>query len=171
MSRTILPLAKKDGLKVQTVDQDTLVYDSTTDKAYVLNPSAAAVWKACNGQRTVPELAQLLNRETPTDEQVVWYALGQLNELLQEPVPVPQELARISRRKFLKRAGLVAAAVAIPVVVSIVAPSPAAAQSATTICCTCNDFYKTFQADCNACTSYCVSRGGVYACDVQPCDI
>jgi hypothetical protein len=169
MHTTVLPLAKKEGLKVQSLNDETLVFDTTTDKAYVLNHCAAAVWKACNGRRTVPELVRFVNQETPTSEQSVWYALGQLNELLQEPVTIPSEYAAISRRTFLKRSGLVAAAVTVPLVLSIVAPSPASAQSVTTFCCLCNNGFQTITGNCASCEIVCSTRDGVDACPPGLC--
>jgi hypothetical protein len=128
MSQQPLPPARKTNLVVQTIELETMVYDTTTDNAYVLNPTAAAVWRACDGKRSVSDIAAHLSHDTPTTEQTVWYALGQLKELLEEPVAV-------SRRKFLKMSGAVAASVAIPLVVKMVAPGAASAQSATGVTC------------------------------------
>lgn len=164
MSRLTMPLARKQNLQIQTVADETLVYDMTTDKAYVLSASAAAVWHACNGERTVQEIAQYLSRETPTDETVVWYALAQLNPLLQEPVAAPHEFGSLSRRQFLTRAGLIAGAAAVPVVVSIVAPKAAHAQSITEVCCDCNNLTGDVLANCSLCNTFCADKGGVQEC-------
>jgi len=129
MSRPLLPLVRQEDLVVQAAADELLVFDRRTDKAYVLNPTAAAVWRAANGQRTVQDIATYLSQETPTSEQMVSYALGQMQELLQEPAQVPRDLKGISRRQFLKRAGLIGAAAAVPVVVCIAVPSPVHAQS------------------------------------------
>jgi hypothetical protein len=158
-----LPLARRDDLEIQNVAGETLVYDGSTDRAYVLSPSAAAVWRACNGERTPQEIANYLSRETPTNEQVVWYALGQLNDLLVEPVETPRELAGVSRRQFLKRAGLVAGAAAIPVVVCIVAPPPAHAQSSSGFCCTCANNVFQDVLTCEQCTLFCIGEGSTQA--------
>lgn len=164
MSKTIKPLARSAELRVQTVADETLVYDDRTDKAYVLSPSAAAVWRACNGKRSVSDIAQYLSSETRTSELVVWYALRELDDLLVEPVAQPAEIQGMSRRQFLTRTGLVAGAVAVPVVVSMVAPKPAHAQSATQICCVCNNNAFDILSDCTACNSFCVSKDGVKSC-------
>lgn len=129
------PLARKDGLIVQSLEDEVVVYDNQTEKAFVLSPAAAALWKACDGHRTVRDLAEHLNQQSPTTEQVVWYGLGQLNELLEEPVALPRELAGVSRRRFLKMTGAVAAGVTLPLVVKMMAPAPAAAQSTGILCC------------------------------------
>jgi hypothetical protein len=105
-----------------------------------------------------------LSRTTPTNEQFVWYALGQLNPLLQEAIVLPADIAGLSRRQFLKRAGLLAGAVTVPVVVSLVAPTPAHAQSTTLVCCDCENEEFTFVADCTLCTTFCADKGGVFFC-------
>lgn len=171
MPDSIKPLARTNDLIIQTIADETMVYDTITDRAYVLSPSAAAVWKACNGERTVQEIAHFLSRETPTNDQVVWYALAQLNPLLKETVRTPKEFAGLSRRQFLARTGLVAGAVAIPVVVSLVAPQAAHAQSATTSCCSCVVGGGAFQVDnCGDCTTACTSFGGVGQCSLGLCE-
>lgn len=164
MSHITRPLARRDDLVIQTAFDETIVFDHKTEKAYVLSPSAAAVWRACNGKRSVQEIAHALQLESPTSEQTVWYALGQLNELLQEPVTLPNEMRGISRRQFLKRAGIVAGAAAIPIVVSIVAPTPAHAQSVSFICCICNDGFSVIQVECAACSAVCATHNGVDVC-------
>jgi hypothetical protein len=74
------------------------------------------------------------------DVKSVWYALSQLNDLLEEPVTLPPEMSGMSRRKFLKMSGAVAAGVAAPLVVKMVAPIPAQAQSGGGggVCCQCD---------------------------------
>jgi hypothetical protein len=170
MTNKRLPLARRDELDIQSVGGETLVYDKRTDKAYVLSPSAAAVWRACNGKRSVEDIANYLSRENPTTEQVVWYALGQLNDLLAEPVTVPSAYAKLSRRQFLQRAGLVGGAVAIPIVVSIVAPAPAHAQSVTVFCCVCVSGDTEEMTSCAGCLSFCESQAsGEESCAEGSC--
>jgi len=161
MSRTIRPEARQDDLVVQSATDELLVYDNQSDRAYVLSPAAAAVWRASNGKRTVPEIASYLSQETLTDEQTVWYALGQMQDLLREPVQMPQELVGMSRRKFLQRASIVAAAAAVPVVVSLVAPTPAHAQSGT-VACKCVIASCSESVTCGAqCIAFCAGSGGI----------
>ena len=174
MTNPIRPHARQNDLLVQDAQNELVVYDTKTDKAYVLNPSAAAVWRACNGKRSIQEIAHYLNQSTPTDEQAVYYALGQLNDLLEQPIQ--NEFTGMSRRQFLKHAGIVATAAAIPVVVKIVAPSPAHAQSFLNGCCVCannavnnsisfcpNDC-DTFCASQSSTRTYCGDPGGNAAC-------
>lgn len=167
MSQTLRPQARQDDLIVQSAADEMIVYDTSTDKAYVLSPSAAAVLRASNGTRTVQDIAQYLSDETPTDEKTVWFALGQLNELLEEPVTLPQEMAGISRRKFIKMSGAVAAGVAIPLVVKMVAPSPAQAQSFTEFTCECSGGSTPCVSTCADCPARCDALGGQTAVDCE----
>jgi hypothetical protein len=133
MKTTYCPRARLEGLDVQELAGETLVFDRDSAQANCLNETASLVWKYADGTRSVSEIAgaMALALHAPVEPQVVWYALEQLSKkhLLQERVPAPPAYANMSRRAFLSRAGMVGAAVAIPVIISIVAPTPAHAQS------------------------------------------
>lgn len=133
METTYFPRARQTGLVIQTLPQETLVFDREREQANCLNHTAALVWKYADGTRSVSAIADAIARElnTAVDAQMVWYALDQLakKNLLVERVPTPPQYMGMSRRAFLSKAGLVGAAVAIPVIVSIAAPSSAHAQS------------------------------------------
>jgi Coenzyme PQQ synthesis protein D (PqqD) len=124
------PQARKDGIVVEELADEVLIYDLERHKAHCLNRTAALIWKKCDGHTTVAEIAWLLQNElkAPVDEEVVWFALSQLEKdhLLQEKIARSVQMAGISRREVVRRLGL-AAAIAIPVVTSIVAPTPAQA--------------------------------------------
>src|SRR6266446_6424055 len=124
------PLARKEGLVIQELPEEVLVYDLDRDRAHCLNETAAFVWQRCDGRTSAVEIARSLGKKVnaPVDEKVVWFAIDQLgrNHLMTtQPVP-PQLLAGLNRREMVRVLGI-AAAVAIPVVASIVAPTPAQA--------------------------------------------
>lgn len=126
-----IPRARREGLVIQELPDEVLVYDRERDKAHCLNQTAALVWKYCDGKTTVPTMARNLERDLNTngiDEKVVWYALGQLGKdhLLEENIVPPTLLGGMTRRQMVQVLG-VAAVIAIPVVSSIVAPTPAQA--------------------------------------------
>ncbi|MCZ7575070.1 MAG: PqqD family protein [Ardenticatenaceae bacterium] len=133
-----VPRARTEGLVIQEMPAgpglpyEVLVYDLDRHEAHCLNETAARVWQHCDGASTVGEVARRLGQAlcAPVDERVVWYALGQLERfrLLQDRVALPADLARISRRELVRRLGL-AAAVAVPLIISVAAPPPAAAAS------------------------------------------
>jgi Coenzyme PQQ synthesis protein D (PqqD) len=126
------PVARKEGLVIQELPDETLVYDLDSDKAHCLNRAAALVWKRCDGRATTASIAQSVATElqTPVDEKVVWLALDQLgrNNLLEQQPVAPPMLAGLNRREMVRVLGI-AAAVTVPLVTSILAPTPANAAS------------------------------------------
>ena len=130
--RKLRPLARTRGLVVRELPEEVLVYDLDTHKALCLNRTAALVWKCCDGRNSVEGILRALRAELrePFTEEVVWLALERLSRdrLLTERVRRPGTLAGVSRREVLKKIGL-AAAVTLPVVTAIVAPTTAQAAS------------------------------------------
>jgi hypothetical protein len=124
------PLARKEGLVVKEVSGEVLVYDLDRDRAHCLNQTAALVWKYCDGHTSVARIAKSLEKDlhAPVDQKVVWYALLQLEKdhLLEQRIVPPAIIAGMNRRDMIRVLGL-AAVVAVPVVTSIVAPTPAQA--------------------------------------------
>jgi hypothetical protein len=120
------PCVRADGLVVQALPDEVLVYDLERHKAHCLNHTAALVWKHCNGQTSVSEMVRILAGEmqTPVPEDDVWLALQQLGKahLLAEQIHAPGGDGRMSRREVMRRLGW-GAAVALPLVTSIVAPT------------------------------------------------
>jgi hypothetical protein len=127
----ILPVARKTSLIIKELPNETLVYDLEIDKAHCLNETAARVWKSCDGRQTVTQLREAMEKETnsPVPEEMTWLALEQLEKfkLLETPVNQPPHLSGMSRRQMIRLVGT--AAIAVPVITSIVAPRPAQAQS------------------------------------------
>ena len=119
------PLARKDGLVIKELPDEVLVYDLDSDHAHCLNQTAAFVWQHCDGRNTTKQIARKLGQQfdCSVDEKIVWLALDRLarNHLLErQPVP-PQEIQGMNRRAVVRALGLAA----VPVVTSIVAPTPA----------------------------------------------
>ena len=125
-----LPVARKEGLLVETLPDEVLVYDLERKKAHCLNQTAALIWQRCDGRTTVSEIAIALSDQlnTPIDEQVVWYGLKHLNKtrLLEEDVVLPGELPNATRRDLIRKIGL---AVSVPLVISVLAPKASAINS------------------------------------------
>jgi hypothetical protein len=127
------PRARADELIVRELPDEVLVYDLARDKAHCLNKTAAHVWRHCDGRTSVSELARLLssNADAPVDEQVVWLALKQLSRdhlLIADATP-PPHLSGLNRRQMMRVLGR-AAVVALPLVTTIIAPTPAQASYA-----------------------------------------
>src|SRR5262249_5341349 len=107
------------------MDQEVLLFDSATDKAHVLNETAALVWKLDNGKRSVEQITQLAARElhSAPNQDLIWLALTQLSKagLLEQPLTAVPPSLRLSRREFIQKAAL--AAMLIPVVKTVAAPT------------------------------------------------
>ncbi len=119
-------MARQNGLVVQEMPDEVLVYDLDTNKAHCLNQSAAFVWKSCNGDNSITDIVRQFesNGTGKVTEDFVWLAIDQLNEngLLENEV-APRFQGQ-SRRQVLKTIGL-ASMVAVPFIASLVAPQSA----------------------------------------------
>jgi coenzyme PQQ synthesis protein D (PqqD) len=117
-------MARDAGLVVDSIGDELLVYDTECGRAHSLNAVAAAVWRACDGQRDVDQLAGF----TGFDRGAVELAL---NNLLDVELITGYAASGVSRRAVLRRLSLTAAglAVALPVIRSITAPTAAMALS------------------------------------------
>lgn len=130
------PESRKTDVLAQTVGDELVIYDEQTHEAHHLSRTAAVVWRLADGQRSAAAIAAELRApgsaigpisadlgETASEE-IVAHALDELGRagLLVRPFASLGE--PMSRREMI---GVTAALV--PVVLSIVAPSPAMAQS------------------------------------------
>ena len=120
------PMARQNGLVVQEMPDEVLVYDLDTNKAHCLNGSAAIVWKSCDGNNSVADIVKQFesNGSGKVSEDFVWLAIDQLNENGLLEGKVAPRFAGQSRRQVLKTIGL-ASVVALPVIASLVAPKNA----------------------------------------------
>jgi hypothetical protein len=122
------PQARRDGLITQELADELVVYDVDSNEAHCLNAAAAQVWRRCDGETSIEDLAAALEGETDRDAapDVARHALDQLaaSGLLERSI----DPSGITRGQLVRRVG-VAAAVALPLVSSIVAPTAAEAQT------------------------------------------
>lgn len=131
------PSSKRIGVLIEDLGDESVLYDSTSDRFVRLNSVSHLVWLRCDGESSVAEIAAAVGQELGIDDaaEVVWLALGLLasEALLEGDVELPEPVegdeadGAMSRRTMLTLAG---AGVALPLVASIIAPTPAAAQSA-----------------------------------------
>jgi len=128
------PLARKEELVIQAIADETIVYDARRNHAHRLNRTAALVWQHCDGHHTVADLVAVLQQSTDAlvTEDIVWLALDKLEkeQLLAGSLVRPADAVKITRRDVLRKAALVGGmTLMIPVVQSMVAPTPAMAMS------------------------------------------
>ncbi|PYX44357.1 MAG: hypothetical protein DMG79_20895 [Acidobacteria bacterium] len=116
----------RTDLIVRDLTDEVVLYDRKTRRAHCLNPIASAVWKLCDGQRNIAEIARTLER----DEDLVRTVLQQFDEsgLLRNEGSALNGRGMISRRELVKRIGI-GASVGLPMLTSILVPSASAAPS------------------------------------------
>ena len=132
MAEHYTPRAKRSKLVVRVLADETLVYDVEGHRAHCLNRTAALVWNLCDGENTVARIAEKVGERLSArvPEEMVRLALEQLTDrgLLAPGDASPLTTNPVSRRTMMRRLGLVAA-VALPLVTSIISPTPVMAQS------------------------------------------
>jgi hypothetical protein len=143
-----LPRLRADDLVIHELPDEVLIYDRVTDQAHCLNHTAALVWRACNGRRTPTEIARKLTTQVDAavSEDLVVLALVSLQKLNLLERTSSSPFSRLSRRQIIRTLGTVA--IALPVITTIMVPSPAQAAtclppgqpcSPVMLCCTsCN---------------------------------
>jgi hypothetical protein len=135
---------QSETVHAEILKDELCLYDWQRKEVHALNSIAAKVWQLCDGRTSPAQIATQLLSELPAElnakqvEELVWMSLYQLEKahLLAEPI-ASAHLAgprSISRRQFLKlMGGLAGGVIVLPVVTSILAPTPVMAQSAVPI--------------------------------------
>ena len=122
------PIARNNGLVIQEMPDEVLVYDLDSNKAHCLNETAAFVWKSCDGSNSVADIVREFeaNAGGRVSEDFVWLAIDQLQENGLMEAGTESRFAGQSRREVLKKIGF-ASMVALPVIASLVTPQSALA--------------------------------------------
>ncbi len=127
------PLVRKTDLVVQDLNDELLIYDLLTNKAYCLNETTVLIYSLCDGNNPVTEIREKLSKrlKQPVTEDLVWLALEGLkkNNLLENGNELTDYFAGMSRRDVIKRVGY-STIIALPAIFSLVAPPAVMAQSA-----------------------------------------
>ena len=168
--KKINPRSRKDGIVVQEMNGEVLIYDLNTDKAFCLNETSSLVWKACDGTRSIPELSEHLSRvlNSPANEDLIWLALAQLkkDQLLEEIPSEIEGVTGVTRREMIKRAGM-GTVIALPIVASFMVPNAVHALSCPTVpdCTACGGTNRATGCLCSAvgtcCSGNCAVTPGV----------
>lgn len=120
---TYRPLARTEKLLTTESNNEVLIYDERVHHMHHLDAEVTAVWHHCDGTRTL----EAISLATGIDEARVLVSLKKLDEcrLLEHPLPASLKVPTQSRRKFLRKAGVVT----LPTIVSVTAPIAKAAAS------------------------------------------
>jgi hypothetical protein len=133
-----VPPARSEGLLVERVGEETVIYDLASKEAHALKPLAGLVFTLADGAATQAELAKLATTQLnqSVTEGDIADAVEQLTDrsLLDVPLSVRDGLS--SRQLVHRSAFAGAAAFAAPLITSIVAPTAAMAQSGIPSGCT-----------------------------------
>src|SRR4051794_36138143 len=145
-----VPAARSDGLLIEPIGDETVIYDTESKEAHCLRPLAAIVFGCCDGRATVGEIASAAHRRLgdPVSDSQVADAITQLERLglLQTALVVrtggglvATSGRGVSRREMLRRVGFAGAATAVgtSLVTSIVAPNAFAASGIPAGCTGC----------------------------------
>jgi hypothetical protein len=134
--RTFLPLRRTGSLITKETDGELLVYDLDNDRAHCLNPPAVAIWRRCNGNSTITELANELSLAAGAliSEDVVQLAIKQFRsaKLLANSDELSSLSFHVSRRALIRKVGISVAL--LPVITSIGVPTASAATSCAGSC-------------------------------------
>jgi hypothetical protein len=154
---SLIPAPNRNVI-AQDVFGELLIYDLERNIVRRLNRVAAAIWKECDGQKNVAEIARSAARqiESQVDEQLVLLALERFRRahLLAGPATEMPRTTKVSRRELIKRIG----SAALPVVTSMAVPTAAQAASCFPALHSC-----TLNSQC--CSGVCVPGvGGIGAC-------
>ena len=84
---SFLPKTRTQNVVIQETSDEVLVYDLDKNKAVCLNETSAIIWKLCDGQKSVNEIADEVGKKlkSKVNKDLVLLALDQLkNEGLLE---------------------------------------------------------------------------------------
>jgi hypothetical protein len=134
VSQEYRPNAATENLVTQQLQDEVLIYNLDTHRAMNLNKTAACVWNLCNGENTLPEIRLTASRELQTQvpEEAILLAIDALNKhnLLSNDSfsSSTESLSKMTRRAMIRKVGLTAA-VSLPIITALIAPTAADAQS------------------------------------------
>lgn len=166
---TTVPVARSEGLLIQPVGDEWVVYDEQVKEAHCLKPLAAQVLAHADGATNVGQLAVLVSAELgeTVDVPRVLDAVAQLEE---RDLIVHSPHRGISRRDMIRRSAAAGVgALSVPLITSVMAPAAFAANSATCaalLCCSCATTAIGNKKDCctGPGTQNCVCVNAVYTC-------
>ncbi len=136
MSASQNPKARSEGILKQRTFEDLVVVDEKLDQAHTLNETAAVVFESADGSRSVEEIVDVLREKVngEADADLVELTLDHLAgaDLLVDRGPRSSDAQRQSRRRFVRKIGVMGAlSMMLPVVESIASPTKDSHRSPT----------------------------------------
>jgi hypothetical protein len=138
------PVSRQADIVVQKLDNEVLIYDLASNKAFCLNETAGVIWQLCDGTKTVAEISEAVGNKynSTVSDEFVWLALEQFRKDKLMTNDFEGDFEKVfkgqTRRELIRQVAL-ASMVALPIVSSIVAPTAVNAQSGICGCVTPGD--------------------------------
>ncbi len=127
------PKARREGLLVEKAGSELVVYNLERHRVHCLNDTAARLWALCTGRRTVEQISAQLEiaLDPASQDAIVRNGIVELERLGLVEAAECAAQAELSRRELVRKIGIgaLAVGVALPLISSIVAPTPAYAAS------------------------------------------
>ena len=126
------PIVRTDQLICEDVSGECVIYDARQKTAHHLNSTLTWIWYGCDGSTTIEQLAAAFEQQFHVTNGVdaVLTGLEQLEsrKLLEHRIEIPAAMVA-ENSSVSRRAVVVGGSVLMPVIASILAPTPAAAKS------------------------------------------
>lgn len=139
-----VPATRSEGLLVECVGDETVVYDTESKEAHCLNPLASVVFAHSDGRRTAADIAVIAEQQTghPVSEAQIATTVRELEatSLLETPLVVVTDSEGLSRRQMMRKTAFAGAAatVAGSAVMTIAVPTAMAGCSKQVAGCGCS---------------------------------
>jgi hypothetical protein len=131
--QTDKPRVRQSDLLSEEVNGQYVIYDNHNQAVHGLNGTMSWLWSHCDGSRTLDDLIAALQSDTGNDNarSLITNGLQQLAEAnLLEPKSVDLNAVMAEPSTVSRRAAVAAGvSIAVPMMASIIAPTPAAAKS------------------------------------------
>ncbi len=74
------PAARTNDLEIKEITGELYIHDLKHEKAICLNPTSAYVWRKCNGEKEIDEIAAEMQAElgVPVSEKLVFHTINRL---------------------------------------------------------------------------------------------
>jgi hypothetical protein len=123
------PIARTEHLIFEEVLDESVIYNAEEKKVHNLNSTLTWIWRRCNGESTVQQIAADFGRQFETDNalEIVVSGLRQLQS--SQLVDGMTNLGEMPESSVSRRSVVTAGSVLLPAMISVLAPPPAAAKS------------------------------------------
>ncbi len=157
------PRARSDDqLLSRHLNDELVIYDKRHNRAHCLNRAATSLWRKCDGKTTIVCLAAELDMDLNQQEReaIVISGVDQFREAELLTCSKTDTTSRSTRRDLLYKLTQVSSyAVFLPLVTSILAPTPAMAQTGLPNGAPCLSSSQCISGCCNAGSLKCVGAG------------